>query len=150
MAKKSGKARYFRLDKRERKAIEHGLDKRESCRSMARDLGRSASTVHDEVVRTSNVQERANREIERRSKVVQVFPTVKSLERLVGAVMCDQDEEWRASRCFSEKKMAELCDDRVRAAAKTPPSPERETELLLVAKKAIDASLELADELEAA
>lgn len=51
MANKSGKARYFRLDKRERKAIEHGLDKRESCRSMARDLGRSASTVHDEVVR---------------------------------------------------------------------------------------------------
>ena len=27
------------------------LDRRESCRSMARDLGRSASTVHDEVVR---------------------------------------------------------------------------------------------------
>ncbi len=96
------------------------------------------------------VQERANREIKRRSKVVQVFPTVKSLERLVGAVMCDQDEEWQASRYFSEKKMAELYDDRVRAAAKTPPSPERETELLIVAKKAIDASLELADELEAA
>lgn len=46
--------------------------------------------------------------------------------------------------------MAELYDDRARAAAKTPPSPERETELLFVAKKAIDASLELADELEAA
>lgn len=42
---------YCRLDKRERKAIEHGLDRGDSCRSMARDLGRSASTVHDEVVR---------------------------------------------------------------------------------------------------
>lgn len=51
MAKKSRKARYFRIDKRERKTIEHGLDKGDSCRSMARDLGRSASTVHDEVVR---------------------------------------------------------------------------------------------------
>lgn len=51
MAKKPRKTRYCRLDKRERKAIEHGLDKRDSCRSMARDLGRSASTVRDEVVR---------------------------------------------------------------------------------------------------
>ena len=53
MAKKKRKSRprYCRLDKRERKAIEHGLDKGESCRSMARGLGRSASTVHDEVVR---------------------------------------------------------------------------------------------------
>ena len=51
MAKKNGRTRYSRLDKRERKAIEHGLDKGLSCRSMARDLGRSPSTVHDEVVR---------------------------------------------------------------------------------------------------
>lgn len=49
--KRKSKSRYCRLDKRERKAIEHGLDKGDSCRSMARDLGRSASTVHDEVVR---------------------------------------------------------------------------------------------------
>lgn len=49
--KRKSKARYCRLDKRERKAIEHGLDKGVSCRSMARDLGRSASTIHDEVVR---------------------------------------------------------------------------------------------------
>ena len=105
---------------------------------------------HWKRLRTNNVQERTNREIKRRSKVVQVFPTAKSLERLVGAVMCDQDEEWQASRYFSEKKMAELYDERARTAAKTPPSPERAAELLLVAKKAIDASLELADELEAA
>lgn len=105
---------------------------------------------HWKRLRTNNVQERTNREIKRRSKVVQVFPSARSLERLVGAVMCDQDEEWQASRYFSEKKMSELYDERARTAAKTPPSPERATELLLVAKKAIDASLELADELEAA
>ena len=51
LARKKRKTTYCRLDKRERKAIEHGLDKGVSCRSMARDLGRSASTVHDEVVR---------------------------------------------------------------------------------------------------
>ena len=51
MARKKRKTTYCRLEKRERKAIEHGLDKRDSCRSMAKDLGRSASTIHDEVVR---------------------------------------------------------------------------------------------------
>lgn len=43
--------RYRRLDRRDRGAIEHGLDRRESCRSIASALGRSPSTVHDEVVR---------------------------------------------------------------------------------------------------
>ena len=49
---------------------------------------------HWKRLRTNNVQERANREIKRRSRVVQVFPSVASLERLAGAVMCDMDEEW--------------------------------------------------------
>lgn len=43
--------RYRRLDRCDRGAIEHGLDRRESCRSIASALGRSPSTVHDEVVR---------------------------------------------------------------------------------------------------
>ena len=47
---------------------------------------------HWKRLRTNNVQERANREIKRRSRVVQVFPSEKSLLRLAGAVMCDQDE----------------------------------------------------------
>ena len=51
LVKRKGKKRYYRLDVRERRSIERGLDRRESCRSMARDLGRSASTVHDEVAR---------------------------------------------------------------------------------------------------
>jgi putative transposase len=41
---------------------------------------------------TSSVQERISRETRRRSRVVQVFPSMKSLERLVGAVMGEQDE----------------------------------------------------------
>lgn len=51
MGTRRGRGSYYRLDKRERKAIEHGLDKGVSCRSMATDLGRSSSTIHDEVVR---------------------------------------------------------------------------------------------------
>ena len=56
-------------------------------------------------LRTNNVQERANRETRRRSRVVQVFPSTASPERLAGAVMCDMDEEWQEARYFSEKKI---------------------------------------------
>ena len=104
---------------------------------------------HWKRLRTNNVQERTNREIKRRSRVVQVFPSVESLERLAGAVMCDQDEAWSEARYFSAKKMAELYDD-PGAAAQAQPTPERQAEWRLVAERAIEASLELADELEAA
>ena len=96
------------------------------------------------------MQERANREIKRRSRVVQVFPSVRSLERLAGAVMCDMDEEWQEARYFSEAKMAELYDGKRAARAELPPTPERMSEWRLVAKRAIESSLELADEMEAA
>lgn len=105
---------------------------------------------HWKRLRTNNVQERANREIKRRSRVVQVFPSVASLERLAGAVMCDMDEEWQDARYFSERKMAELYDESWAARAEEPPTPERLSEWRLVAKRAIESSLELADEMEAA
>lgn len=47
--------RYFRLTKAERASIEQGLDKRRSCRSIAESLGRSPSTVADEVRRNRTV-----------------------------------------------------------------------------------------------
>ena len=95
------------------------------------------------------VQERTNRETRRGSKVARAYPSTKALERLAGAVMCDQDEGWQASRCFSEKKMSELYGERKRPEAEGRPSKERAAELRLIARKAIDASLEHADELEA-
>lgn len=64
-------------------------------------------TSHWKRLHTNNVQERANREIKRRSRVVQVFPSEKSLLRLVGSVMCDHAETWFGSRNFSERKMVE-------------------------------------------
>ena len=45
-------------------------------------------------MRTDDVHERANAEIERRTKVVSVFPFVESLVRLVGAVRLDQNDAW--------------------------------------------------------
>ena len=54
MGKKKQKL-YRRLDRAERAAIQSGLDKGRSCRQMARDLGRSPSTVADEVARNRTV-----------------------------------------------------------------------------------------------
>ena len=104
---------------------------------------------HWKRLRTNNVQERANREIKRRSRVVQVFPSEKSLLRLAGAVMCDQDEAWSEARYFSAAKMAELYDEQ-RPGPAEPPSAERQEQALAFARQAIEASLELADRMEAA
>ena len=103
---------------------------------------------HWKLLRTSNAQERADREIKRRSRVVQVFPSEKSLERLVGAVMCEQDETWSESRYFAQEKTQELYDEKramAPAASETPAA-----ELAAEARKMILASLELAERVEAA
>lgn len=47
--------RYFRLTRAERASIERMLDGRRSCREIARQLGRSASSVADEVRRNRTV-----------------------------------------------------------------------------------------------
>lgn len=102
---------------------------------------------HWKRLRTNNVQERANREIKRRSRVVQVFPSESSPLRLVGAVMCDQAETWSGSRYFSERKMAEMHDAAFRMGA----AGEHDwAELEKAARKMIESSLELADSVEAA
>lgn len=103
---------------------------------------------HWKRLRTNNVQERANREIKRRSRVVQVFPSEESLERLVGAAMCEQDEIWSESRYFALDKMQELYDE---GRAASPSAPEKSAaELMEEARKMILASLELAERVEAA
>lgn len=102
---------------------------------------------HWKRLRTNNVQERTNREIKRRSRVVQVFPSTASLVRLAGAVMCEQDEVWQESRYFSEAKMGELYDEgRAHGIDGTVDWPRLEAE----ARKMIESGLELADRIEAA
>lgn len=102
---------------------------------------------HWKRLRTNNVQERTNREIKRRSRVVQSFPSAASLVRLAGAVMCEQDETWQESRYFSEAKMRELYDEgRTRGLDGTVDWARLEAE----ARKMIESGLELADRIEAA
>lgn len=49
---------------------------------------------HHLKLRTNNIQERANEEIKRRTKVVGVFPSTESMKRLVGSVLIDINEKW--------------------------------------------------------
>ena len=72
---------------------------------------------HWKRLRTNNLQERTNREIKRRSRVARLFPPAASPGRLAGAVMCGRDDAWSASRYFSEKAMAELCEEGPAGAA---------------------------------
>ena len=55
MERKRRQKRYRRLDRAERAAIQNGLERGWSCRRMARELGRSPSTVADEVARNRTV-----------------------------------------------------------------------------------------------
>lgn len=52
-------------------------------------------------LRTENVQERANREL-KRIRVVQVFPSRKSLIRMMGAVFSEMDENWTSCWWFND------------------------------------------------
>lgn len=65
---------------------------------------------HRRRIRTNNVQERMNREIKRRSRVVQVFPSPESMLRLVGAVCAEQDEDWSSRRYISPESMLRLAE----------------------------------------
>ena len=49
-------------------------------------------------LRTSNLAERVNQEVKRRTRVARIFPNPKSLLRLVTALLCDLSEEWETSR----------------------------------------------------
>lgn len=76
-----------------------------------------------------------------------MFPSEKSLERLVRAVMCELDEQWSESRYFARDKIQELYDE---SRADAPAQAGQAADLLESARKIIIASLELAERVEAA
>ena len=51
-------------------------------------------------LRTTNMLERLNREIKRRTRVASLFPNEASLLRLVSAILMETSEEWETSRKY--------------------------------------------------
>lgn len=90
---------------------------------------------HRRRIRTNNVQERMNREIKRRSRVVQVFPSAESMLRLVGAVCAEQDEDWSSRRYISPESMLKLDEP---AAPEPPESEESRRRGLMVVETAME------------
>ena len=65
---------------------------------------------HWKKVWSTNLLERLNEEIKRRTRVVGIFPNDASITRLVGAVLLEQDEHWQLEgrRMFSAESMAAI------------------------------------------
>lgn len=78
-------------------------------------------------IRTNNVQERANREIKRRARSVQTFPSAGSLLRLVGCVLMGEEGRWASQRLFSPASAA-------RALAPAAPAAGPDAERLEAAR----------------
>lgn len=55
---------------------------------------------HRRKLRTNNGLERLNREIDRRTRVVSIFPNEAACLRLISALLMEQDEEWQTGRAY--------------------------------------------------
>jgi putative transposase len=65
---------------------------------------------HWKKIWSTNLLERVNEEIKRRTRMVGIFPNDAAITRLVGAVLLDQDEHWQLEgrRMFSSESMAAI------------------------------------------
>ncbi len=55
---------------------------------------------HRRRLRTSNLAERVNREIKRRTKIASIFPNAASCERLVTGVLIEISEDWESGKIY--------------------------------------------------
>ena len=75
-------------------------------------VNRHFPAQHWKKVWSTNLLERVNKEIKRRTRVVGIFPNDAAITRLVGAVLLEQDEHWQLEgrRMFSAESMAAIAE----------------------------------------
>lgn len=73
---------------------------------------------HRRRMRTTNLLERYNQEIKRRTKVVRIFPNEEAALRLIAALAAEQSEEWLSGRKYLD--MSVRVDMTVQAAKPEP------------------------------
>lgn len=93
--------------------------------------------THRVWLRTNNIQERANREIKRRTKVVQSFPSAESMIRLVGAVLVEVNEEWLAANFIDRRSLQGVLR---REQARDSASEDVRAKAAILIKTAIEAA----------
>lgn len=59
-------------------------------------------------LRTSNVLERVNREIARRTKIASIFPNEAACERLVSAILMEISEDWQAGYVYLSNRSEDI------------------------------------------
>jgi transposase-like protein len=67
-------------------------------------------------ISSTNVLERLNKEIRRRSNVVGIFPTMDSYIRLISCYLIEYAEDWQTSRCYIKKIILQQIINRRQAA----------------------------------